>query len=238
MPELDEPVEGGGLRFVPDERALRVEGLPPSFRLAIASGGRADAPAADLYVVIDPVPTERPTEPRLVLPGAAPIPESIGDAIDLTGFRTVRLGPLELAVVPGTPDGRYAEAAEPCGFGDDDVAGLALEEPASDVHRVLLAYAGPAGVPSTVGHMGQDAGSSLVRRVMDETHASGALFAFPTTQLERGASPPTWDRVEPVSPASGPAVVRADGGRVRPGWTVFEVTERGLARLDSGGGPD
>lgn len=240
---LEEPTgpaerEVGGLTLRRDERTLTIDGLPTPFRLAVAAGPAERAPEADLVVLIGGSPTLEADAPVLWLDGAAPrqgVEDDSGGIIDATPLRLIRAGPLELVPVPGAPDGRYGEG-EPCGLGEDDVAQWDLGEAGGP--RFVLAWAGPAGHPATRGLLGVDAGSELITRIMSETHSTGALFAWPGLTRPPEATEPTADLVTAVGPAGGAPTVLEDGSRIRAGWTLFEVDEGGVARLDRVGGTD
>lgn len=228
----------GGLTLRRTERTLTIEGLPSPFRLAVAAGPAGRAPEADLIALIGGAPSLEADAPVLWLDGPAPrqrIEDDDGGIIDATPLRLIRAGPLELVPVPGTPEGRYGEG-EPCGLGDDDVGEWELEAPSGP--RLVLSWAGPAGHPETRGLLGVDAGSELVARIMSETSATGAIFAWPSASRAWGATDSSADLVAAVGRAEGPPTVRADGARTGAGWTLFEVAEGGVARLDRVGGTD
>ncbi len=224
----------GDLTLRREGRRLTVEGLSETYRVAVGSGAPAEPPPEGVALVIlidgpaDEVDTDRP-----VLSVAGPSARGVSAdspprIIDATVLRAVRAGPVEWVPVAGAPDGRYAEAEEPCGLSEDDTEAWDLGE--ASVPRVVLAWAGPSEDPATRGLLAQEAGSSVIRGVMRETGAEGAIFAWPTTSLARGATEPAWGLVTAVAPLSGGSVVRADGARITPGWTVLSVGGDGLAR--------
>lgn len=154
-------------------------------------------------------------------------------------LRSIRVGALELVPVAGAPDGRYALGEGACGIAGEDAGDWALEEPEEGVHRVLLTWAGTAGDgPSSVtrGLARVEAGSPLLSRIARAASARGEIFAWPRTNAGRSdvggeRSPgPAWNLRLAVPPLSGPAVVRADGTRVRPGPTLVLVGPEGLER--------
>lgn len=249
-----------------DARHLRIENAPRPLRLAAFAGpGEGDTdPAAvaalepHLVAVLgdlgpDPAGLLRELGelgvPVLVLAGGADRFEAVREAFDaLTGaaadrvldatvLRSVRVGPVELVPVAGAPTGRYAVGPGACGLAADDADGWALEEPADGVHRVLLAWAGPAGErPSSVtrGLAGVEAGSPLVAAIAEAAAAEAALFAWPRTQVGRAEAGgargggPAWDLRVAVPPLAGPALVRADGTRVRPHPILLRIGDDGL----------
>lgn len=246
---LAEPPEEGTyalgdltLRF--EGRALRIEGAPESTRLAIFAGpGQAalpEAPEADLAIVLgglgdDPGATLRAlggwTIPALVVAGGEERFEPLSDAFDgldgatgrrvinATLLRVIRLGKLELIVVPGAPNGRYVTAGQgACGFGEADLEGWDLDAPDDRVRRYLVSWAGPSGTDATRGLLGAEAGSPLVARVMASVGAEGAVFAWPRTSTGRPSGEGMASTLG-VPPVAGVTVLRADGSRVAPGVT-------------------
>ncbi|MEQ8461408.1 MAG: hypothetical protein RLO52_14030 [Sandaracinaceae bacterium] len=231
------------LRFE-DERVLRIEGAPSSLRLAVFAGpvgaSVPEAPEADLAIALGGLGDEPLTTlsalgewgiPVLVVAGGEERFEPLSDAfealegdarqrvIDATVLRLIRVGKLELVVVPGAPEGRYVTAGEgACGFGEPDLAHWEMDAPDEGVRRYLLAWAGPAGTDATRGLLGAEAGSPLVARLMTSVGAEGALFAWPRSATGRAAGEGMALTLG-VAPIAGVTVLRADGSRAAPGVT-------------------
>lgn len=225
----------GPLTLRREERALTVEGLPDGYRVAVGAGPAEEPPPeADLVFLIGGDPPELPDGPPVFVvagPDHGRIEdEPEGRIIDATVLRVIRAGPVEWVPVAGAPEGRYAASEDPCGLGPDDVEEWGLDDPPEGKLRALVSWAGPSDDPATRGLLGEDAGSALIQRIMEETDAGSALFAWPRTSLGRGPTGEPGSLVTAIAPISGPWVVRADGARVRPGWTVVDVSPSGLSR--------
>lgn len=212
----------GDLSVRIEGRTLTVEGLPETFRIAVATGPASEvAPEAELIVYLgDLVEAPAPAAGLTLLVAGGTDewdawtgrPTSDG-VVDATVLRLVRVGPIELVPVPGAPSGRYARTAGSCGV--DDASPWDLDAPAPGVHRILLTWA----APRASGLLGIEAGSALVATIEARVRAEEVIFA--------------WPRLDPrsVRPASGLWVTRADGSREAPGWTLWEAGEGGITRL-------
>ncbi len=238
-PEGDRRLGDRTLRF--EDRTLTIDGLPDTVRVAVAAGPLGgEPPAADLYVVLGglarPPELPRGDAPVLAIAGGADVwerwREAVGDQgdtrnriIDATSLRLVRAGPVELVPVAGAPP-RYAATDRACGRAAADADAWALDDPRSGVTRVLVSWA----AAEATGLLGAPAGDPSVDAIRASARASAGVHAWPR---EDAAA---------IRPASGPWIVRADGSREAPGWTVFEAGPAGWsrqpARLDSGRGAD
>ncbi|MCA9607566.1 MAG: hypothetical protein KC619_18290 [Myxococcales bacterium] len=215
------------LRF--EDRTLTVEGMPSSPTVAVATGPLSgEAPEADLYIVLGGL-TEMPgLDPHgglvLAIAGGSDDgsrwqralsidPESNRGIFDATRLRLVRIGRLELVPVAGAP-ARYAATDQSCGRGPDEADEWALDPPGQGVTRVLVSWA----APEATGLLGQPAGDPTVGAIRAAAHAGPVVFAWPR---EDAAA---------VRPASGPWIVRGDGHREPPGWTLFEASDEGWRR--------
>lgn len=213
------------LRLRIEGRALSIEGLPETYRIAAAAGpASADAPEAQILVLVgDADPTLPDTEGlTLLLAGGADdwaewrqrFAGIEGDTrlgiIDVTALRTIRAGPVELVFVPGAPNGRYARTDGCCGVDDAEPWELGAAEPG--VHRVLVSWA----APEAAGLLGLPAGSEVISEVRDQVGAESVIFA--------------WPRLDPraLRPARGAWVSRSDGSREPPGWDLYEASADGL----------
>jgi hypothetical protein len=226
-PDGERRVGGRVLRF--EDRTLTIEGLGETVRVAVAAGplGR-ELPDADLLIVLGGLEAPIPESRAIVLAIAGADDwerwsrnvrvdtDTRPGVIDATRLRLVRAGPLELVPVAGAPV-RYAPTDGACGLTAEEADEWSLEPPPAGVSRVLAGFA----APEAAGLLGLPAGAPAVAAIRDRAHASAAVFA--------------WPREDPraVRPAVGPWIVRADGSRDAPGWTLFEATARGWARLDS-----
>ncbi|MCB9597483.1 MAG: hypothetical protein H6719_32480 [Sandaracinaceae bacterium] len=226
------PIEGsrthGDLRLSLDERELTIEGLPDPFRVAVAAGPASpEPPDADVAILLGEV-AEAPRWSGgplvLVLPGGTDAwdgwssrlrSEAAAEAgvIDATGLRRIRAGRVELVPVAGAP-ARYA-LPEACGLTEGDEDAWELDAPPSGVTRVLVAWA----APEAAGLLGLPAGSTEVRAVAREARTSEVVFAWPSEDPRS------------VRAAAGRWVVRANGSREPPGWTLFEAGTGGWSRV-------
>lgn len=211
------------LRF--EERTLTIEGMPSAVTLAVAAGPFGDeAPEADLYVLLGDL-SEAPTfdphgAPVLAIAGGADgwdrWRQAVGNTGDTTGLidatplRLVRAGPVELVPVPGAPS-RYAATDGACGRGGDDAEEWSLETPGAGTTRVLVSWAGG----DARGLLGAPAGDPMVRAIRSSAHAGPVVFAWPREDSRA------------IRPAAGPWIVRGNGHREAPGWTLFEADAEG-----------
>lgn len=221
----------GAVELRSDGRALTLSGIEAPARLALGTGPLDEAAAAalrevepDVVLLLGPLPESVPefSFPVLLLPGGSdrPNPELADGAgiIDASPYRTVSVAGVELVLVPGAPEGRYALDEDRCGFGDDDVDAWEQGEAA----RVLVSWAAPTGVP---GLEGAESGSALVARIAERTGAEGAVFAWPYEAAGMHGTEPLRIGVRPLS---GPLRVAASGAPVPSGPTVLALSEEGV----------
>jgi len=195
------------------------------------------------------------TVPVLLLPGGRDDGELVRDVlhdaesehvIDLSGVRSVHIGPLELVPLIGAPEGRYALSERHCGFGADDIEGIAGEISAPSGLRLVLSTSAPAtGDPRTAGIDGAEAGDALIAAALLRVQARGGLYALPEAFVAQpfdgttAVSVPTGpiESLHLVVPRMlGPASERADGSRQASGVVLLEVSEGGVSVLEVPGG--
>lgn len=226
-PEGERRVGHRVLRF--DARTLTIEGVGETVRVAVAAGPLGpELPDADVVIVLGDLDGPIPETPAIVLAIAGADAwerwsehvrvdtDTRPGVIDATRLRLVRAGPLELVPVGGAP-ARYAPTEGSCGLAAGDADEWHLAPPPAGVTRVLAGWA----APEAAGLLGLPAGAPVVADIRARAHAGPAVFAWPREDRRS------------VRPAAGPWIVRADGSREAPGWTRFEASARGWARLDS-----
>ncbi len=217
----------------------RIEEAAPSVLVLVGDLGGAEGPDSRLALLEALAQLEIPV---LLLPGGRDDGEALRDAtgdegaiVDLMGIREVRIGPLSLVPLPGAPDGRYAASDAACGFDEDDVDRLALED--AEGPRLLLSWAGPATSDlRSAGLDGVEAGSSLVSRALEVSHASGSLHAWPEVAIgvphdgaARIAVGATSAALQLTLPRLlGPASEGDDGARSPSGLVVLDAAPSGV----------
>jgi hypothetical protein len=164
------------------------------------------------------------------------------NVIDLTAIHTLRIGIDTFIPVAGALDGRDAIGDRACGYTADDLEELAKGLRDLQGRRWILAWQatarrageGPAATDQQV-----DVGSRPLARLSDTIAASGGIFAWPHLQAMRMppmATPPGGNRSVinlVVSRLVGPALERADGSRVPPGFVLLSLGAGGLKFLES-----
>jgi len=222
----------------------RIEESAPSVLVLVGDLGGGEGPDSRQALLDALAQLEIPV---LLLPGGRDDGEALraatgdeGAVVDLMGVREVRIGPLSLVPLPGAPEGRYGADDDACGFDEDDVDGLALD--AAEGPRLLLSWSGPTTSDlRSVGLVGVEAGSPLVSRALEVSHAAGSLHAWPeiaigiphdgASRIAVGATSAALHLTLPR--LLGPASEGDDGARSPSGLVVLEpsptgVTVRGL----------
>jgi len=149
------------------------------------------------------------------------------------GAPTAR-GPVSLLPVAGALDGRYARSPQACGYGATDLEARAdrLGRPAAGERRLLWAWQAPAGAAP------DDAGSPALARFAGTVRAGAGLFAWPHATANRLTSGPN-AHPHPLTGVTGagrvvvprligPALERADGSTVPPGFALCGLGAEGL----------
>lgn len=216
----------------------------PSLVLVLGELGDAPALAGATASALDrlgmPVLVVGGGRDSLATLGAA---DALPNVVDVSPLRAVRLvpgkaaGPASYSLVPvaGALDGRYARTKDGCGYTADDLDDD-REPPEAEPgeRRVLVAWqASTDPRPARLG----DAGSAPLAAFGQAVGASAGLFAWPHAQAghprsTRDGSPrppgiPADDLSLVVPRLSGPALERADGSRLPPGFAVVELSPEG-----------
>jgi len=180
--------------------------------------------------------------PTLFIAGGAdrlPVIEEAFDSLDTdtgelmmhaSGLREVRLGKERLAVVSGSPLGRYAVDADACGFGQADLDELreAFSGASRSGRTWLLSWGAPSGwgISSAAG---AEVGSPELFALAQALSAQGGLFAYPETQVGMAVRDAKRSGEAIVVPRLGRAgASRADGGRVPSSVRMLVLTPDGL----------
>lgn len=186
--------------------------------------------------------------PTVVLPGGDDVAEAVGEAfeagapanvLDGRRFRRIETDVVDLLLLSGAPDGRYASSSAHCGNDGDDRDEL---ETRSGKRSVLVSWAAPSGGGAFAVGRGFDGVDSGDPRVATLAHALGDLggiFAFPAT---RAAIPTSVDGravlgANEAAPSSrivaprlaGPADERDDFGLVPSGAVILEYGADGVS---------
>ncbi|MFW6087924.1 MAG: hypothetical protein ACODAG_12010 [Myxococcota bacterium] len=206
-----------------DDAVERLAAGRPDLMLALGNLGDSDEVLARNLRSL-----ARAGAPVLVLAGgrddAAAVDDAFddleGDAaarvIDARALSAVRLGPDELVLVSGAPNGRYARTDTACGYGEPDLETLAEEigDPGAGVERRwLVSWASPAGWgPSGLARV--DGGDPALAQLAEGVGAGRGIFAWPP------------------SPGLGPSEAGSDRLRRAPsiGRVPFAEGEAGPAR--------
>lgn len=229
------------------------QGPAPDLALLIGGVGDELAAATDTLTLLSALPF-----PTLVLPGGRDPLEALKDAWDglsaaqrtriwlLAGHHLLQLGEHQFVLVAGAEDGRYALQEDVCGFDANSLQHLmgSLAAPAPSGGRWLLSWTAPAGkeTPAVARTpAGLEVGSSTLAGFAANIHAQGGLFAWPAV---RAAEPMDGAGAELSAPAEldhgffavvprlgGPALQRADGSQVAPGYLRVRLQGRGLHYL-------
>jgi len=150
--------------------------------------------------------------------------------IDASGLHALRIGSDRFALVAGAALGRYAVAADACGFAARDVEAIraALGEGAPGERTWLVSWHAPAGFGVGDGPEGSELGSPDLKGLAFALGARGGLFAYPEVQAVRPGRGP----LALVVPRLGRAgVVRADGSRVAASVALVARSAEGLRAL-------
>jgi hypothetical protein len=181
--------------------------------------------------------------PTVFIAGGAdrlPVIEEAFDSLDAdtselmlhgSGLREVRLGKERLAVVSGSPLGRYAVDADGCGFAlaDLDEVREALSTGSKSARSWLLSWAAPSGFGLSSA-AGVDVGSPELFALAQALSAQGGLFAYPETQVGLSVRDPKRTGEALVVPRLGrTGSSRADGGRLASSVRMLVLTQEGLA---------
>jgi hypothetical protein len=196
--------------------------------------------------------------PTLLVAGGRDTPERVAAAIDglgsvkdritdATGLREIRIGSDTLIPVAGAAEGRYALEPRACGYGLSDLKRVASElVGAPRSRRWLLAWQAPGGggaqsVART--DLGVDVGSQSLAELGTRIGARGGIFGWPHVQLLRpsaalgarrvGVGEAAADLQIVVPRLAGPAMERADGSHVLPGFAVLRLDSDGLQLLET-----
>jgi hypothetical protein len=154
--------------------------------------------------------------------------------VSLAGFQIVEAGPVELIIAPGGLDPRYLPDPAGCALSEGELA-AALAASHRDRARLVVGFEAPSGTPLTAGLEGAEAGSDLVRRLLDEAQVYGGIFAGPDGRVgvpyddvtpSAGPSP----RLRLLAPPLlGPALEGPDGTRSMAGPALVLLGPDGLA---------
>jgi hypothetical protein len=182
--------------------------------------------------------------PTIVVAGARDTPARLtaihddGDQVlDATALDGIRIGGDTFVPLAGTHLGRYAAAADNCGFGADDLAALSKAYgPRKSGRRWLLSWQAPSG---GVAAAAIDAGDPELEGFAQAIGASGGLFAWPAVQAGRAFAAEHRAVIPPGAPSasdlqlivpriSPPSLERGDGSRLLPGYALLRLESSGL----------
>lgn len=182
--------------------------------------------------------------PTIVVAGARDTParlaaarDASGHVLDATALDGVRIGDDTFIPLAGTHLGRYAAAADNCGFGADDLAALTKAYgPRKGGRRWLLSWQAPSG---GVAANAVDAGDPEIQRFAQAIGATGGLFAWPAVQAGRAFGSEHRAVIPPAAPSASdlqlivprigpPALERGDGSRLLPGYALLRLDGSGL----------
>jgi hypothetical protein len=229
---------------VPDSGLIAaVTAARPSLVVVLGDLGDQPALASATAAMLD-----RLGLPVLVLGGGrdtlATLREADGlpNVVDLSPLRAVRLipdakaAPYGLIPVAGALDGRYARTKDGCGYAPDDLDERELPEPLPGERRLLLAWQGAVGGEG-FEHAGADTGNPALVSFAKRAGSTAGLFAWPHAQAgrlrstrdgaPRAAGVPVEDLGLVVPRLAGPAIERADGSRLLPGFALVELGAQG-----------
>ncbi|MGD8860728.1 MAG: hypothetical protein PVI30_12020 [Myxococcales bacterium] len=234
---------------VPSELLAALKAAAPDLVLMLGGAGDTPEQARTTLEALAGLPA-----PTLFLAGGRDVPQRVHEAraalgapaeriIDVTPLQSIRVGNDTLVPVAGAAGGRYAAGPEACGHTLEDLKGLAADlGPApADGRRYLLAWNAPGlGGAAAVARTdtGVDVGSADLAELARRVGAPGGLFAWPRVQALRPAASAGARPLSPgeaaadlrmVVPRLGaPAVERADGSRLPPGFALVSLDEHGL----------
>lgn len=146
-----------------------------------------------------------------------------------SGLRTIRIGSERLAVVSGSPLGRYALDGDACGFGLNDLDEVREAVSSEKSTRTwLLSWAAPSGWG--LSHAaGADVGSPELFALGQAISAQGGFFAYPETQVGSVIRDKKRTGAAVVVPRLGrTGATRADGGRLASSLQMVVLSEQGL----------
>jgi hypothetical protein len=213
----------------------------PDLLIALGDVGDSDSVARDTVrgLAAAGLPTlivagARDTPERL----AASLPATASSVIEVSGLDAIRIDADTFVPLAGAHLGHYALAPTSCGYGVEDLEALAAAlGPRKTGRRWLLSWAAPTGGPAAAA--ATDAGDADLQRFAEKIGAAGGLFAWPSTQAGRAFAAER-RRSIPIGAPSGPdlqlvvprltapAIERADGSRLLPGYAVLRLDGAGL----------
>jgi hypothetical protein len=167
--------------------------------------------------------------------------DSLPNVFDVSPLHAVRLIPkasgkaavarFSLIPIAGALDGRYARDREGCGYAGDDLDDRELPDLQPGERRLLVAWQAPLGLDPAHGEA--DAGSAPLAAFARRVNAAAGLFAWPHAQAGRPRSSvdgsvrplgaPAEDLALIVPRLAGPALERADGSHLMPGFALVEL---------------
>jgi len=171
--------------------------------------------------------------------------DALPNVVDVSPLRSVRLvsgkgpGPARYSLVPvaGALDGRYARSKEGCGYAEGDLGDREPPKAEAGERRVLVAWQAPQALEQPVEGLA-DGGSAPLAAFAKAIGASAGLFAWPHAQAGRPRSSQDGSARPIAAPAddlslvvprlAGPALERADGSRLSPGFALVDLTAAGL----------
>lgn len=243
---------GPGLASAPTAAAVaKLQERNPTVALMLGGLGDDDTTVSDTLAALSEV-----SFPVLFVPGGRDSwarlqalletqPEAMKRRFfDLSTTSLVRIGGHELVPVPGSADGRYAVAADGCGYAVSDLQARARELPEPEGPRYLVAWQAPGrGDALAVGRSegGLDIGSDALAEMAARVAAPGGIFAWPADRIDRpvvgggaevaapGTAAPDLRVVVPR--LTGPAQVAAGGHRVPAGFLMLALEPEGLRYL-------
>ena len=140
--------------------------------------------------------------------------------VDASGLRRIVIGGVELVVVAGAPEGRYARDDDACGVGAADVDAIATDVGEGSALRFIVGFAAPSPLR---GVEGAEAGSAIVADLAARVGAHAGVFAWPDVASTTDV------RIAP--PLVGPPTPLADGSRLRSGIALVELGSNGMRSL-------
>ena len=166
----------------------------------------------------------------------------------LAGYHRLQLGQHEFVVLSGAENGRYGLGDDTCGFDSDDLQtlGETLEASQAAPQRWLLSWVAPAGRAVSSTPEGLEVGSEAVAELATKLGATSGVYAWPAvaaaepvdhsgTSVAVGQQGGSLHVVVPR--LGGPALERADGSRLGPGYVRFRLQARDLHYLELAGSP-
>jgi hypothetical protein len=213
----------------------------PDLLIALGDMGDSDSVARDTVrgLAAAGLPTlivagARDTPERL----AASLPATTGAVMEVSAFDAIRIGADTFVPLAGAHLGHYALTRTSCGYGAEELEALATAlGPRKTGRRWLLSWDAPAGGPAAAAAL--DAGDPELQRFAEKIGAPGGLFAWPSSQAGRAFAGERRDPIPIGAPGrhdlqlvvprlTAPAIERADGSRLLPGYAVLRLDGAGL----------